>query len=150
MAQVTNPRKLFQFTILIAGMNPFLAQEVKLPDMDIDPVSHGDTNYDVKTAGRVTYGNLVISKLCPTIPFDSGFLNDMRLVQSTTLGGGAIPELYKKICTVIQFANDGKTPIQTWVYEGVWPSKINGIEFGRTKSENTIETIEFSVDRLLL
>lgn len=149
MAKVSNPRKIFQFQIFMAGLNPFLAQEVKIPDIEIDQVNHGDTNYDVKTAGRVSVGNMTINKLCPSTPFDRGALEDMREIQNTFLGGGTIPDVYKKVVTVAQYANDGVTILMSWVYEGVWPTKLNGVEFSRTKSENTIESIEFSVDRVI-
>jgi hypothetical protein len=42
---------------------------------------------------------------------------------------------------------NGATVLQTRNYLGAWPCKINGIEFDRLSSENTIETIEFSVDQ---
>ena len=58
MAQVSNPRKEFNFTIQIAPapINPFLAQKVEIPEITIDQTEHGDTNHDIKTAGRIKFG----------------------------------------------------------------------------------------------
>lgn len=149
MAKVANPRKKFNFSIQISPdpINPFLFQKVTLPDADIEPVPHGDTNHDIKTAGRVTYGNLVCEKLSVSDQGDSYLWNWFDTCQSSTLGGGAVPEIYKKVITVVEFAEDGATVLNTWVATGCWPTSMPGLELDRNLSENTIENVEFSVDK---
>jgi len=67
--------------------------------------------------------------------------------QSSLLGGGAPPDIYKKVITVVEMAEDGATILNTWVAEGVWPSSMPGTEFDRQASDNTIENLEFSIDK---
>lgn len=147
MAKVSNPRKQFQFNIIIPGINPFLVQEVKTPDIDHDVVEHGDTNFLVKTAGMKKIGTLTISKLAPIIGLDIAIRVWGNEVQNTISGGGQLPDIYKRPIIVEQYAADGLTVVERWTYEGCWPSKINGYDFSRKSSDNSMQTIEFCVDR---
>lgn len=149
MAKINNPRKQFQFTILISGMNPFLAQEVKTPDEDFDTAMHGDTNFEVKTAGIRKIGDLTVNKISPVDAPDTTFRDWFNQIQDTELGGGDLPSNYKRIIEVIQYSNDGVTPVESWKYGGCWPKKKNGLDFNRKGSENTIQALEFSIDELL-
>jgi hypothetical protein len=74
----------------------------------------------------------------------------MDTIQNVYVGGGALPSLYKSVIMVEQFAPDGITVLKRWTCEGCWPRRINGIEFNRAQSGNTIETIEFEIDRMEL
>lgn len=149
MAKVANPRKQFQFSIQVPGLYPFLAQKVTLPDTETDVVEHGDTNYKVKTAGIVNYGVLIVEKISTANGPDNFIWNWIKSIQDEYLGGGEIPENYKKIIEVYQYHTNGERIINTWQWEGCWPSKINGVELNRVQSDNVIETIEFQVDRQL-
>ena len=150
MAKFASPRKKFNFSIQISPdpINPFLFQKVTLPDADIEKVAHGDTNHDIKTAGRVEYGNIVCEKLLPSNAGDAYMWSWFDTCQSSLLGGGAPPSLYKKIITIVEMAEDGATILNTWIAEGVWPASLGGVELDRSASDNTIESIEFSVDTL--
>jgi phage tail-like protein len=151
MAKINNPRKSFQFSVIIQGIAPFLVQTVKLPDVEIEADEHGDTNYKVKTGGMMSYGNLTISKICEAIPLiDQYIWSWVNTIQNVYTGGGALPSLYKSVILIEQFAPDGKTVLKRWTCEGCWPRRINGIEFNRAQSGNTIENIEFEVDRMQL
>lgn len=148
MAKITNPRKKFNFTILIAGVtfNSFLAQKVTLPEREVEVVEHGDTNYDVKTGGRVKFGMLTIEKIMTTSGPDNYFEDWMASIQDPIIGGGLTPTNYKRTVTVSELAEDGVSVINQWVFTGAWPSKRNAIELDRTQSDNTIEQIELCVD----
>lgn len=150
MAYIKNPRKVFNFSLQFAPtiFDPWLAQKVTLPDTDVDVVEHGDANYSIKTGGRVNYGTCTIEKLMTTTGADNWFWDWISSVQDSLIGGGLVPSLYKKILTITELAEDGSTPINTWVLEGVWPSKINGLPLDRLASDNTIETIELQCDRV--
>lgn len=149
MAKVANPRKQFQFSIQIPGLYPFLAQKVTTPETDLDVVEHGDTNYIVKTAGIVKYGTLHVEKISSANGPDNFIWAWIKSIQDEYAGGGDIPDNYKKVAEIYQYATNGITIINTWQWEGVWPHKINGIELSRVQSDNTIENIEFCVDRQL-
>lgn len=150
MAQIENPRKQFQFSIAIAPftMNPWLAQKVTIPDASVDIVEHGDTNHDIKTGGRVKYTTINIDKLMTTDGSDNYMWDWMASVQDVIIGGGLPPQAYKRVITVTELAEDGQSVINTWILTGCWPSKINGLEFDRQGSDNTIESIEICVDKI--
>lgn len=149
MAKVPNPRKNFQFNIYLPGLNPFAAQEVKLPDDEFDSVEHGDTGYDVKTAGKRKLGNLTITSILPSITLDDYMKNWRNRIRNFLTGGGELPSVYKAIIMVEEFGPDNLTVIDRHTYNGCWPLKTNGREFSRKGSENTIESIEFSVDEVV-
>lgn len=148
MAHIANPRKVFNFSLQFAPdpIDPWLAQKVTLPDTDIDVVEHGDANHSIKTGGRINFGATTIEKLMTTDGADNWFWDWVASIQDAIIGGGLPPQMYKKILTVTELAEDGATPINTWVLTGVWPSKINGLPLDRLASDNTIETIELQAD----
>jgi hypothetical protein len=147
MAQIQNPKKQFNFGILIPGMNEFLAQKVTLPDFEIEEVLHGDFNFDVKTGGRAKFGRLIMEKLSRADQNDSLIWNYLRSIQNVYTGGGMLPSMYKSTLEVYHYAPDGITVLDIYRYEGAWPCKLNGIELNRSQSENTIESIEWCVDQ---
>lgn len=147
MAHVDNPRKQFQFQIIIPGLNPFLAQEVKMPDADFDSVEHGDTGFLVKTAGLKKIGKLTVNKISPADATDRYFRNWQSRILNTNIGGGQLPSQYKVPIMVEEFSSDGITVVNRELYRGCWPQKINGKDFKRMGSDNTIEAIEFEIDQ---
>ena len=89
-AKVKNPRKKFLWQIIFVKhpINPFLFQKVTVPEISIEQVAHGDVNYDVKTGGRVSVGNLTASKLETTSGSDTWLWDWLMSVQDMLLGGG--------------------------------------------------------------
>ena len=148
MAQIQNPKKQFQFEVQIAGLNSFLCQEVTLPEIEIESVSHGDWNHDVKTGGRISFGNLSIKKISPADSPDSYVWDFLRIIQDAYTPGGALPSNYKIEIIITHYAPDGISPTDRYNLNGCWLTKLNGVELNRTSSENTMEEIEFSVDRM--
>ena len=146
-AKVKNPRKkfLWQITFVKHPLNPYLFQEVSLPDLEIEQVSHGDINRDVKTGGRITVGNLVCRKLESTSGSDTWLWDWLMSVQDLILGGGLTPSEYWDTVRVDELAEDGVSILNSWIYEEVWPSKVNSQDLDRMSSDNTLEEIEFSV-----
>lgn len=150
MAQITNPRKEFNFSIQIVGapINPFLVQDVTLPEININQAKHGDTNYDVKTAGRVEYSEAELEKIMTTSGADNYFFDWAYSCQDSIIGGGLVPDLYKRTVLISELAEDGTSILNTWVLLGVWPTKINGQKLTRRGTDNSLEKISLSVDRL--
>lgn len=145
MAVISNPRKVFAFSIQFAGLNEFLAQEVVVPDMEIEPVEHGEFNRLVKTGGLYKVGMLTIDKISPADQLDNWVWSWFRQVQDGLAGRGGLPSNYYRAGSVVQFAPDQITPVAQWDFLEAWPTKINGLEFSRVKSENTVERIELSI-----
>lgn len=150
MANIQNPRKEFNFSIQIVGepINPFLVQDVTVSDSSISQVKHGDTNYDVKTAGRVEVGETELEKLMTTSGADNYMWAWHVSCQDAILGGGLTPNMYKRSVIVNELAEDGTSVINSWILSGVWPSKINGQKFTRKGTDNSIEKVTLSVDRM--
>ena len=150
MAQIENPRKEFNFSIQIAPapINPFLAQKVDIPEISIDQTEHGDTNHDIKTGGRVKFSNVTISKIMTTSGADNYMFDWAYSVQDAIIGGGLTPTAYKRTVTITELAEDGTSVLNTWILMGCWPTKINGMKLDRQSSDNTMETIELSVDKI--
>jgi len=148
MAHVDNPRKGFNFSIdfPLFPINPFLAQEVDIPEVEVDQVEHGDSNHSIKTGGRKKVGNIKIKKILTTTGPDNYFWDWMILVQDFIAGGGLIPTAYKRAIVITELAEDGLSVINTWDCTGCWPTKINGQSHKRLASDNTIEELELSCD----
>lgn len=147
MANIENPRKQFNFTIGIPGVNPFLCQDVDLPDIEIDVVAHGDTNYDVKTGGRKKISSMKIKKLIPAESSDTWLFDYLNRIQDEYLGGGELPSQYKLNVTVTEYSTDNQTIINRWICEGWWPNKLSGQQLRRMNSDNSMEDFEAQVDR---
>lgn len=150
MAQISNPRKQFNFTIQVAPapINPFLAQKVEIPEITIEVAEHGDTNHNIKTAGRQMIGVISIEKIMTTSGADNYFWDWLNSCQDTLIGGGLVPDFYKRVVTISELAEDGTSILNTWVCRGCWPSKIDTMTLDRQSSDNTIEKIELSVDKI--
>lgn len=147
MAQIKNPRKAFLFSIAFPKhpINTYLAQKVTLPDIEVEQVTHGDINRDVKTPGRVTVGNLIVEKLKTTSGSDTWAHDWLLACQDMITGGGNVPSSIWETMVVNELAEDGTTVLNTHIYNEVWPCKINGIDLDRTSSDNIVEHVEFSV-----
>ena len=141
-AKVKNPRKKFLWQIIFVKhpINPFLFQKVTVPEISIEQVAHGDVNYDVKTGGRVSVGNLTASKLETTSGSDTWLWDWLMSVQDMLLGGGLTPSQYKETVLINELAEDGVSILNSWT------CKVNGQDLDRMSSDNTLEDLEFSVD----
>jgi len=150
MAKITNPRKQFNFSIQIvpAPINPFLAQKVTIPEIGLEIVKHGDTNHDIKTAGRVSVGEVQIEKISTTSGADNYFFDWLKSCQDEIIGGGLTPDLYKRQIIITELAEDGTSILNTHILIGAWPNKINGLEFDRMNTDNTVESISLCVDKI--
>lgn len=146
-AKVKNPRKSFMWSITFVKhpVNPYLFQKITIPEVTVEQVEHADINRDVKTAGRIKIGNLIAEKLETTSGSDTWISDWISSCQDQFLGGGLIPSQYWETILVSQLAEDGQSILNTWTCTEVWPTKINGRSLDRAASENSIDTIEFSV-----
>lgn len=149
-AQVKNPRKRFLWSLnfIKRPVNPYLFQMINIPEVSIDEVAHGDINRNVKTAGRVMVGTMTAEKLETTAGSDTWFWNWLMSCQDLQLGGGLTPSQYWETVLVSELAEDGVSVINQWILDEVWAMKVNSQEENRMSSENTIESIEFSVGRV--
>lgn len=146
MANVANPRKVFNFEIEVDGILQFEAQKVTEPEREIEVTEHGDTNYKVKTPGMAKTGDMTIEKLKPADapdPWAQIWFNEAQNVQT---GSGQLPSQVKRNLVLREKAPNG-TVLGVYVAEGSWIKKIAKNDKDRTSSDNVLETITLSVDK---
>lgn len=147
MAQIANPKKAFNFGLIVAGLNPYAVQQVNIPDVEIDVVEHGDTNHNIKTAGKVSYGNITLTKLRPMGIADNWVWTWIQSIQNVDTGGGLLPSQYKRDLDIVQYGYDNRTVTDRWEIDGAWPVRVNNMNLDRATSENSMESVELSVDK---
>jgi phage tail-like protein len=147
MAQIANTRKVFQFVVEVAGLNQFEVQTVELPEIEVEAVEHGDTNHSIKTAGRITTGDMTFEKVRPLPQTDKWAWEWLNTAQDPFTGGGSLPLNHKQIIIVKEMDTTQTTTINSWYLEGCWVKKVSQSKMDRMSSDNIIETIIFSVDR---
>ena len=141
-------RKIFQFAIEIDGVDQFLIQEVKKPEVEIGAVKHGATNHDVKTAGGIDVADAELRKVVNAVTADGWAWNWLTTAQEFDNGGG-IDEQYKKNVVFKELAPDGKTTMRSWLWIGCWVRKVSDSDYKRgNQNENVIETVILSVDKV--
>lgn len=149
MAKINNPKKQFNFGIFAPGLNSYAVQTANIPDFEIEQVEHGDTNYTVKTPGRISFGNITLEKLRPIDFSDNWIWNWVLQVANAATGINGLPGQVKKNITIVQYSTDGITVTDQWEVEGAWPTRVNNMSLSRVTSDNSMETIELSVDRVI-
>lgn len=147
MAKIANTRKVFNFVVEIGGVNQFEIQKVTLPEVEIEKVEHGDTNHSIKTAGRITFGDMTFEKLRPLPTADSFAWQWLTSAQDALTGGGNLALGYKRIVVIKEMDTTGLVAVNRWICEGCWVTKISQSDMDRQASDNVMETIALSVDR---
>lgn len=147
MAQVANTSKVFNFKVEVNGVDQFEIQTVQLPKGTVEKVMHGDTNYDIKTPGRISFDDLVFEKVRPA-PFSDTWAWDwLMLAQDPDLGGGQLPSVIKQNIVIKELAPDNVTTLNRWLCTGCWVTEVDGGKLDRKSSDNIIETVTLSVDK---
>lgn len=146
MPTLVNPHKKFQWGLALYGLVEIRAQKCTTPEFDLDQVEHGEGNYKAKTAGMMNFSNFTVERLDSASFPDGIFWQWIQTIQNVQTGIGLPPQTYKRNAQIFKYNQSGII-IGTWINEGVWPKKINGVELDRVSSDNTVETIEFSVDK---
>ncbi len=147
-AHVPNARKGFNFKIEINGLDAFECQKVTLPEVEIEGVEHGDTNYKVKTAGQVKVGDIKIEKLKRLPGSDTWAWNWLKQAQNMTTGAGGLASDYKRTVIIKEMTPSGLGTLNKWVCDGCFVKKVSQSDFSRMDSENIIQTVELSVDTI--
>lgn len=140
--------KVFNFKIEIAGIDQFLIQDVKVPEVEIGSVEHGATNYNIKTAGGVSYSDAELQKIVPADGGDKWAWGWLIEAQNTDTGTGKLPKDYYKD-VIFKVCDPTGKAIETYLWEGCWVKKIGTSNFKRgNQSENVIETVTLSVNKV--
>lgn len=148
MARVLDPRKVNQFQIEINGLVAFECQEVNIPTPTIAATEHGEGNYISKTAGMVTVGDVTLKKLRVMASADKWAMDWLNAAQNMSSGSGGLEGDYKKTIVISELSADMKTVKSRWVCYGAWAKEVSFDTFSRTSSDNVMQTVLISVDRL--
>lgn len=149
MPTPSNARKVFNFAIEVDGIDQFLIQDVKRPEIEIGSVSHGAANYDVKTAGGVAVSDAELKKIKPAPERDSWAMDWMFEAQNMNTGTGTLSEQYKRNIVFKELAPNG-VALSAELWEGAWCKKTSNENYKRgNQNENVIETVTISVDRVV-
>lgn len=146
MAQFANPRKSFNFTIEIEGIEAASVQKITHPEAEIDRTPHGDTNYDVYTPGRRKTSVATLEKLKKADGIDNVFWDWLTTAQNDETGSGLLPSVVKKL-VVVRELTPMRTIAASWQWVGAWPTKVSESDNDRESSDNSKEIVELSVDR---
>ena len=145
---VADARKVFRFKIEIDGIDEFLIQEVKRPDVEVEAVEHGATNYNIKTAGGVKVADAELKKIKPVNAGDNFSWDWLNKAQDMNTGSGGLAVDYKKDVVFRELDPQGRVT-DSWLWIGCWVKKSSNSDNKRgVQNENTIETVTLSVDRV--
>lgn len=147
MGNVANPRKVFNFKIEINGLPEFECQNVQIAELEIAATEHGDTNYDVKTPGKIKVGDITLEKLRSMPNSDLWAWNWLMAAQNPNTGGGQLPQNIKQLVVIRELDTTQTQVLNTWAYDGCWVKKLSQNKFDRMSSENILETVVLSADR---
>lgn len=136
-------RKVFKFAIEIDGIDQILIQDVKKPETEIGAVTHGvEDGFDEKTAGGTTVSDAELQKIKPDDTGDSWAWDWLTTAQTS------VASVYKRDVVFKEYGSNGSV-LNRWLWEGAWIRKVSESNYKRgNKSENTIETVTLSVDRV--
>lgn len=147
MANVANPRKQFKFEIDIQGVNQFKVQKVTRPKSSVEVVEHGDTNYNVGTAGKIKFDNATLEVIKSSPGRDEWAWDWLMSVQNPETGTGGLPLSYKRNIVVRELDSADNT-ISTEIWYGCFPVELEKGELDRTKSDNIMDKVVLWVDRV--
>lgn len=135
-------RKVFRFALEIDGVDQLLIQDVKKPEKEYGKVVHGGENgKEIKTAGGQTISDGELQKIKSADVGDSWAWD---LMEKAAKG---LPVDYKFDAVFKEYAPDGVTTLNRWLWEGVWVFKTSDSNYKRgAQNENVIETVSLSVD----
>jgi hypothetical protein len=149
IANPVNPRKKFAWTIEFEGLEPVLAQRVKMPVLTVETAEHGVSNIKVKTGGMVTVGDIEVMKLMFMNKNENWAYDWMKLVSNPENGQVGVPATYKRNGYIIFYAPDMETILEKWQVFGCWPKEIDKDELDKVSSENIMEKVVLSCDYVL-
>jgi hypothetical protein len=144
-AKIRNARKSFNWKVILAGIDQFSIQTVKLPIKEIEKVEHGDTNHNVSSPGKISWSDMEFDKLLNYTGSDNDVWDWMKNAQDAIDGGGT-PSQFERIITLVELAPDQVTTLNTHIVT-LWPMKVEYGKHSRVDSaENIIEKVTFAVN----
>jgi len=148
--RVANPRKIHNFFLSIDGVDQFEIQEMSFPELSLDVVEHGDTNYIVKTPGILKIGTIQLKKLKRMETTDTWAITWLFGGQNPIIGGGILPSLLVRTITIEEREASNTITVGRIVWEGAWCSNVGQNAYSRMQSENIIQDITLQVEKPLI
>lgn len=149
IANPVNPRKKFAWTLEFEGFEPALAQRVQIPGLTIEVAEHGAANILIKTGGMVKVADMEVNKLMHANKNDRWAYDWMKQVSDHEQGSMGVPTQYKRNGYVIFWQPNLSSVLEKYQIIGAFPKELEPEELERTSSDNIMERIVFSVDRII-
>lgn len=141
---MNNPLKNYRFGIELEGVVQARVQDIDTPDVELQEHQHGTpgNSPNKKTPGRKTVGDLIVQSLVPAEGGDPGIWAKLELAangyDSSFFNDGFI----------IEYGNDGVTPVARYMMVNVWIKKIESTNLNSNtdNAADLIRTLTFAVE----
>ena len=141
-----DPRLAYNYRIEINGLEIALVEKINIPKEASASVdhAHGGQINTTKTAGKVSFEDMVLEKIMPSEGSDKFFSNWRTRVKTQ----GAAD--YKEQIDIFHLGpDDTGSRIDHWQLDGCWPKELDyGDQDGNAESDKVIETVTISVDNV--
>lgn len=147
IANPVNPRKKFMWTVEFDNLLPQLVQKVKIPKLTIEEAKHGIANIDIKTGGKVTVGDIEITKMMHQNKNENWAYSWLKKCSNVENGQMGVPSEYKRNGYIIWLAPDGTSTLQKWQAVGCWVKDIEPDELDKMAgADNMMEKVILACD----
>lgn len=146
-SSLQDPLKVFRFTVEVEGFARygFMSANGLEATTEVAEYAEGGANEtNRKSAGRTSYGNIVLSRgqiIDPDGQGDEDFYTWFLQVFSVKTEGFADSQ-YRRSMSIVQYNRDG-TEARRWILRECWPCRYKATsDFNATGSDDSIEEIE--------
>jgi len=142
------PRLTFNWRIEVEGIPVGYASAVQIPPVEAAVVNHasGGAVHDIKTAGKLKYGQVTIEKAMRANGADRWAWDFLRKARAND--GSGDPLTAKRKITLSHLADNGNVVIDRWDITGSWVSKV---EYAKNdamqEGERMVETVTLECDK---
>jgi phage tail-like protein len=144
MPLIGTPVKKFKYVLEIEGIPIASIQEITPPEVEIEASIHSEGSYDAKTPGRITTGDMTLSKVMDSLDVADRWAW-FWLTQAQSYDGLQISLGYKRNGRLI-LNDDNGLPVRVWFIGGAWVRKVSLGDLSSTTSDNVMEEVTLSVD----
>ncbi len=142
MTKIANPLKNYLYRIAMNGFDQALVQSIEIGEFEFSENLHGDGISDIKTPGRLKYGDIIMEKLVPI-----GLPDPTMWTWFITAFAG-LATAVKRDFQIIQLSAENGAPVRIWQVEGAWIKKYKPSKIGDQEDSNAIDTVTIACDKV--
>ncbi|MFT4924926.1 MAG: phage tail-like protein [Phenylobacterium sp.] len=136
------PIPVFQYMVVIEGMNPMAFSEVSGLNIEVEPITYKD-GMSHKEGVIYMPGNRTAVKMTLKKGITKKSDELYQWISSISLNS-----VEKCNVTVSLLSPDGQTPVVSWQVDNAFPTKLEGPSFSATSNEVAFESIELMADSI--